>query len=104
MDATLIAGALAGGEQAINKALEYDAASRAVLARVSERVVADTVEATDLTVFLAMGRDSVELRQHFVGQPSVHVRGPLPALMSWAGGHQRQLKTTGAQNSGDSVV
>src|SRR5690625_6766643 len=104
MDATLIAGALAGAEQAINKALEYDPASRAALARLSEHVVAVTVEPMGVTVYLALGGGSVELRQHFEGEPSVHVRGPLPALMRLAGGHQRQLKTTGAQISGDSGV
>jgi len=104
MDATLIAGALAGAEQAINKALEYDPASRAALAGLSEHVLAVTVEPTDLTVYLALGGDSVELRQHFEGEPSVHVRGPLPALMRLASGHQGNLKTTGVQISGDSGV
>lgn len=104
MDATLVAGALAGAELAINKALEYDPASRAALAGLSEHVLAVTVEPMELTVYVALGTDAVELRHHFEGEPSVHVRGPLPALAQLASGHQSNLKTTGVQISGDSGV
>ena len=104
MDATLTAGALAGAERAINKALEYDPASRAALAGLSEHVLAVTLEPVELTVYLMPGADAVALRSHFEGEPCVHVRGPLPALMRLAGGHQGNLKATGVQISGDSGV
>lgn len=104
MDAALIAGALAGAEQAINKALEYDPASRAALAGLSEHVLAITLEPTGLTVYVTFGTDTIELRHHFEGEPCVHVRGPLPALMRLAGGHQGNLRSTGVQISGDSGV
>jgi ubiquinone biosynthesis accessory factor UbiJ len=104
MDATLITGALVAAEQAINKALEYDPASRTALARLSDHVLAVTLEPAELTVYVMPGAEAVDLRSHFEGEPSVRVRGPLTALIRLATGHQNNLKTTGAQVSGDSGV
>ncbi|MDQ2075997.1 SCP2 domain-containing protein [Marinimicrobium sp. ABcell2] len=104
MDATLITGALVATEQAINKALEYDPASRAALGKLNDHVLALTLEPLALTVYVAPGTEAVRLLSHFEGEPSVHVRGPLPALIRLATGHQGNLKATGAQVSGDSGV
>lgn len=84
MNSMLLTAALAGIESMINAALEYDPGTRLALANINGQVLAVSVTAPAVTVYVTADDDGVRLMNQWEGQVDTRLHGSLTALAKLA--------------------
>lgn len=93
--------ALAVAEGVVNKALDYDPASRQALSKLSGRVMKISLAKPAMDIYLAPDAQGLRLLGYWEGEPEVQLRGSLPALMELARNPQNNLKDSDVEVDGD---
>lgn len=93
--------ALAACEKIINKALEYDPATRAAISNYEGKVIAINISAPPGKFFIYFQRNSVRLMSEWQGSVDTHISGSLLALAQLATTPVHNLKDTGVTATGD---
>ncbi len=103
-DPTITTAVTAAIELALNSALDYDPGSRYALARLDGRVLMIESSAPNFRLYIQPRTDRVELHNHFDGEVSTQLRGPLPALLELALSDSSSLAGKGVEVIGSSAL
>ena len=104
LDPSLVAGALAAAEAAINKALEYDPATAQALARLEPQVLAIHTRTPNTSLYFLPTEDGIILQQIFEGDVTADIRGSLSDLAFMALNGNINLKDSGVEIMGRSSL
>jgi len=97
----LATAAIASVEKMINIALQYDPATRIGLARSSGKILAISMTAPTLTLFVMPMVDEVRLMNHWDGEVDTRISGSLMALVQLSQTDIHNLKDSGVTVIGD---
>lgn len=102
LDPSLVAGALAAVEAAINKALTYDPATAQALAKLEPQVLAVYTRMPDARLFILPTADGIILQQVYEGEITAEIRGSVSDLAFMALSGSINLKDSGVEIIGRS--
>lgn len=97
----LTTAAIASAEKIINAALQYDPATRIGLARLSGKILAITINAPNIHLFVMPMDDEVRLMNHWDGDVDTRLSGSLIALAQLRQTQVHNLKDSGVTVMGD---
>jgi ubiquinone biosynthesis protein UbiJ len=97
---TLLSGACAAIETAINGALRYDPGSRHALSKLAGQVLAVEFTQPRLVCFLELQAEGVRVTGHFEGEETTRLRGSPLALLALLRSDRVNLAGSGVEVSG----
>lgn len=104
MDAMITTAALAGLEKLINTALRYDPGTRNALGTLSGQVLAISLTAPSLTVYLTAREPGISLMGQWEGEVHTQLRGSLPALINLARSQRTSFADSGVEVIGNTAL
>lgn len=100
---TIVAAALAGAEQLINKALQYDPATQQGLRALSGNILAVQLTNPALTLYVSPLDDELQLMSHCDGDVDTRISGSWLALAQLAHADTHTLKDSGVSVMGNTA-
>ena len=103
MDAIFTTAALASAEKIIQRALDYDPATRMALAALAPQVLATKITEPQLSIYIVPCEEGVRLMGHYEGDITTQLQGSLPTLIALAASDRMNFKDAGVELFGSSV-
>lgn len=97
----LATAAIASAEKMLNAALQYDPATRIGLARLSGKILAVSITAPNINIFVMAMDGEVRLMNHWDGDVDTRISGSLIALAQLSQTEIHNLKDSGVTVMGD---